>query len=57
MLGDVDVTGVTGPGCWVVSMIRGGHWTSMLSHVDDTRGHWTRMLSHVDDTGVTGPRC
>ena len=37
MLGDADDTGVTGPGCWVMPMIR-GHWTRMLGDVDDTRG-------------------
>ena len=51
MLSDVDDTRVTGPECWVMSMIRGplhqnaewcwwyeGHWTRMLGDVDDMRG-------------------
>ena len=42
MLGDVDDTRVTGPGCWVMPMIR---------------GHLTRILGDVDDTGITGPGC
>ena len=42
MLGDADDTGITGPGCWVMSMI--GY-------------HWTRMLGNVNDTGITRPGC